>query len=82
MRQGRRAKRVFAGVHAAATLRLYQSELQAPCPDRLVADVDAPLEQQLLHVPVRDRQTVVKVDGMTDDQLGKAITFRTFDRVV
>ncbi len=45
------------------------SELGTLGADHLVADVNASLEKQLLHVPARDRQAVVEVDGVRDDRL-------------
>ncbi len=36
------------------------AELSTPRPDRLVTDLDTPLEQQLLHVPVREQEAVVE----------------------
>ncbi len=47
------------------------AELGAPDPNRLVADVDASLEQQLLHVPVREQEAVVKVHRVGETAFGK-----------
>ena len=58
------------------------SELQAPRSHRLVTDIDAPLEEQFLHVPVRDGQAVVEINGVTDDQLGITVALRTLGRVI
>ena len=59
-----------------------RAKLGAPDPDRFVADVDASLEQQLLHVPIREQEAVVGVHGLGTDQLRKALTLRPFTRFV
>ena len=54
-----------------------------------MTNVDAPLVEQFLHVAVsrrrakqRDRQAVVKVDSVADDQLGITVAFRTREGVI
>jgi len=42
-------------------------ELLAPPADRLVADGDPALRQQLLHVPVAQREAVVQPHGVADE---------------
>ena len=49
-----------------------------PCAHRFVTDVDAPLEQQLLHVLVGKQEAVVKVDRIRDDTLRKAVSLEAF----
>ncbi len=57
------------------------AELGAPYPDRFMADVDAPLEHQLLHVAVREQEAVVEVHRVGNDGLRKAVTFGPFSRL-
>jgi len=58
------------------------TELHTPDTNRSVADVDASLEQQLLHVPVREQEAVVKVHRVGDDQLREAVALGSFTRLV
>ena len=43
------------------------AELGAPDPNRLIADVNAPFEQQFLHVAVRQQKAMVKVHRIRND---------------
>lgn len=49
-----------------------RAEAGDPGPDRLVADGDAPLRQQLLDVAQAEREPGVEPDGVLDDDPGKA----------
>jgi len=55
------------------------TEANAPGPYRLVTDINASFEEQLLHTPVRCQQAVVEVDGVADDQLRKTVALRVSD---
>ena len=44
-----------------------RTERQAPLADRLVGDRNAPLGQQVLHIPQAESETVVKPDSVADD---------------
>ncbi len=43
--------------------------------------LDAPLEEQLLNVPVGDGQAVVEINGVANDQLGIMVALWTFGGV-
>lgn len=42
------------------------TELDGPAPDRLIADVDSPLHQQLLNVPKTEAEPKVQPHGLAD----------------
>jgi hypothetical protein len=54
-------------------LSVGRAELPTPQANRLVADADAALSQQLLHVTMAQVEPVVQPDGVADDLHGKAM---------
>jgi hypothetical protein len=42
-----------------------------------MTDVNAPLEQQLLHIPIGKQKTMVEIDGIRDDCLWEMVAFGT-----
>ena len=49
------------------------AELDGPAPDRLVADLNPSLRQQLLDVAKAEAETEVQPDGMADDVSRKPV---------
>ena len=49
------------------------TELAAPVTNGLIADRDAPLRQQVLYVTIAECETVIELDGMSDDLRRKAV---------
>lgn len=56
-------------------------KLGTPSPDRLVTDVNTPLEQQLLHIPIEKQKAMIEVNRVGDDRSWKAIALRIFGRM-
>ena len=56
-----------SGLAAPERFSAIRTEANALRSNCLVADVDAPLEQQFLHVPIRKQETMVKIDRVRDD---------------
>jgi len=54
-----------------------RSELDTPFAQRLMADLDAVLIQQFLHIAVAQRETVVQPNGVLDDGYWKAVAVRS-----
>lgn len=55
--------------------REQRTELQRPTPDRLIADVDPALRQQLLHVPEAQGEAKVQPNRVADHFGREAVTF-------
>ena len=51
-----------------------RTEPLAPLPNSLVGDGDAPLSQQIFHIPEAEPEAVIQPDGVTDDLRRKPIT--------
>ncbi len=49
------------------------TELGAPLADRFVADDDAALGEEILHVAKTELETKVQPDGVSDDLMPKAV---------
>ena len=60
----------WLGAPPLQLIRVVLPKLQAPLPDGFMGDVDAAGEQQLLHVAVAQRKTIVEPDPMADDLAG------------
>jgi hypothetical protein len=60
----------WLGASPLQLIRVVLPKLQAPLPDGFMGDVDAAGEQQLLHVAVAQRKTIVEPDPMADDLAG------------
>src|SRR5215471_13277708 len=59
-------------------IRVVLPKLQTPLADGLVGHVDAALEQELLHVAVAQRATIVEPDAMADNLAGEAVVLIAF----
>src|SRR5205814_8733414 len=62
----------------ASTLQLIGvilPKLQTPLADGFVRHIDAALKQELLHVAVAQRESIVQPDPVADDFAGEAVIF-------
>jgi hypothetical protein len=53
-------------------------ELPIQLTDGFIGDVDAALEQELLHVAVAQREAIIEPDSMADDLTGEAVILVAF----
>jgi hypothetical protein len=61
------------GTGTAKVVSDQRTELQRPAPDRLIADLDTALRQQLLDVAKAQREPEVQPDGMPDHLRREAV---------
>jgi hypothetical protein len=59
----------------AQVRRDHWTELQRSAADRLIADFDAPLDQQFLDVSEAQRKAVLEPDGMADHVSWEPVAF-------
>src|SRR5215468_12150795 len=65
----------WLGASVLRLIGIVLPKLQTPLANGLMSHVDAPLEQEFLHVAVAQREAIIQPDAMADDFAGKAVIF-------
>ena len=61
------------GRHRRSPSRYHRSEFQHPTPNGFIRDVEPPLDEEFLDVPIAQREAQVEPDGMLHDHRRKAV---------
>jgi hypothetical protein len=70
-------KPFIPGARSPATqpIRVVLPELLTPPTDGFVGDVDAPFQEELLHVAIAQGEAIIEPDAMTDNVAREAVVF-------